>query len=114
MQGRGAGGLAHVFLRQTDDPAVVAGWRAVETLDDEHLLILENGDFAVGDGDAVSRQNFGAQPFVLDRAAHVGLHVADQAHREFEDVRGRGAVPGKQPFSIALEQGGFFLGAGNG
>ena len=53
------------------------------------------------------------QPFVFDRAPHVGAHVADQPERKLEDVGAGRAANRHAPLSLMAKQPGFFLRAGN-
>lgn len=54
-----------------------------------------------------------AQPFVLDRRAHVGAPVADEPERQLQDVRGRRAPFGQQPAAAMAQQRGLLLRAGD-
>jgi hypothetical protein len=100
-------GLAHVLLGQAQKPPVPLRRRppgAVESFDGQHLQVFEAPRLAGRHGQAVGRQDPGAQPLVFDRVAHVELHAPDQAERKLQDVGGgRGAVR-QVPPAIHLEQ----------
>ena len=55
-----------------------------------------------------------AQPLVLDGVAQVELHVADQAHRQLQDMRGGRRTVRQAPAAIDPRQGGFLLRPGDG
>lgn len=61
---------------------------AVESLDDEHLLlahrITERRNLGWRDRKSERGQETQAQPFVLDRVAQVRAHVADEAKRQLQ------------------------------
>ncbi|HTU66418.1 MAG TPA: hypothetical protein VMF52_10745 [Steroidobacteraceae bacterium] len=86
----------------------------IEALDDQHLLRAEVADLARRHGDAERRDDARAQPLVLDGAAHVRLAVADEAERQFEDVRGRRGTSGPAPLAVVPQERGLLLRAGDG
>lgn len=49
-----------------------------------------------------------------DGSAHVGLHVANEAQRELDDVSGRRGAHWSHPLALVLQQRRLFLGAGDG
>ncbi|MCY1225803.1 hypothetical protein D9M72_380100 [compost metagenome] len=114
LQCRRPGGLAHVFLRQAQQPGTVGRGLAVEALDDQCLDIPEAGDLAGSDRQAKGGDDPGAEPFVFHRGPHVGAHIAHQSHRQLEDMRGRRTALWQQPLPVPAQQRGLFLRAGDG
>ena len=100
--------LTEVLLGQPGDPRAVrqpephfsfsalldTDPAAVEPCDDESLALPETSHLGLGNGQAEPPQDAAAQPLILDRGAHVGLHVANPAERKFQDVR-RGRRPSR-------------------
>lgn len=113
VQGRRAGRLAKILLRQPDYPAAVTRQPAVEALHYQRLQILESGDATWRREQSERVHDLRTQPFVFNRCAHVSPHIAHQPHGQLQYVRRRRAAGGTVPLAAMQKQGRLFLRAGN-
>ena len=60
LRRRGTCGLTEIFLRQANDPSLVARETSIEALYDENFLAFEQCDRALGRRNSVSGQNLSA------------------------------------------------------
>src|SRR5262245_994726 len=105
---RQAADLAHVFLRQSDDPGFLLRQTSIESFDDEYPVLFELLYPSICDRYAERRENLRAQPLVVHRSAQIDAATAG-AQREFEDVRRRRGTHRAHPFAVRAEQRRFFL-----
>lgn len=86
---------------------------AIEPGHHQRLGVSELRHLGLCDRQTQRAQDAIAQPFVLDRRAHVGPHVADQAERQLQDVGRRRRAARPVPAAAHAQQGGLLLGAGD-
>ena len=87
---------------------------AVKTLNCENLPGAKLDDLARCGVQVECLHHPGTEPLVFDGVLHVHLHVAHQAERQFEDVRGRRRTERATPFPAMEQQGGLLLRARQG
>src|SRR5690242_15590637 len=110
---RYSSGLTQILLWKSDDPRGVGGQAAVESLDDQHLLLTEVVHPTGGNRNAVFTEDLCAQPLVLDRLREIYAASAG-AERKLHNVGSWGRAQGPHPFSLAPEECGLLLSSGQG
>src|SRR5690606_746065 len=103
--------LAHILLGQAQPPLPVARRLSVESLYDQHVLVVKVHDLAFGDWQSELPDDLRTQPLVLDRRRQVGLHVSDTTKRQLEDVGCRRRTCWPPPPAVVVQECRLFLSA---